>query len=313
MKTGQIVCIVVTNPVWQNSETGTAVFPTPLPCLRYAERVMGCYKHCCCQDCLGGDTSCKNWKINSCRSVMMCAKKQADTVNNSDGTEVKDQRCSLVSKFSLLNKYLIFSRQSSRRSTFNILFRWRPLEAVASVPGWPAGWSALAQTHWHHSSSLIHFSMQRATELPMGESFSLKVGCSWLRKRMHWFYSYVPNSEKFHMNLMRRLPSPSFTLPVFVYSARHAALLFPSVVSTMSNSSSSSLPSCARILYLPHISDLVISLLLVSVGHFGGEFLSVLPGLYLAESAVATAASICLPVSHVLSFCGPVWSPPAWE
>lgn len=66
---------------------------------------------------------------------MMCAKKQADTVNNSDGTEVKDQRCSLVSKFSLLNKYLIFSRQSSRRSTFNILFRWRPLEAVASVPG----------------------------------------------------------------------------------------------------------------------------------------------------------------------------------
>lgn len=187
MKTGQIVCIVVTNPVWQNSETGTAVFPTPLPCLRYAERVMGCYKHCCCQDCLGGDTSCKNWKINSCRSVMMCAKKQADTVNNSDGTEVKDQRCSLVSKFSLLNKYLIFSRQSSRRSTFNILFCWRPLEAVASVPGWPAGWSALAQTHWHHSSSLIHFSMQRATELPMGESFSLKVGCSWLRKRMHWF------------------------------------------------------------------------------------------------------------------------------
>lgn len=98
----------------------TAVFPTPLPCLRYAERVMGCYKRCCCQGCLGGDASCKSWKINSCRSVMMCAKNRADTANNSDGTEVKDQRCSLVSKFSLLNKYLIFSRQSSRRSTFNI-------------------------------------------------------------------------------------------------------------------------------------------------------------------------------------------------
>ena len=102
-------------------------------------------------------------------------------------------------------------------------------------------------------------------------------------------------------------PDEEVTFPVFHFACvcllcRHAALLFPSVVSTMSNSSSSSLLSCARILYRPLIWDLVISLLLVSVGHFGGEFLSVLPGLYLAVSAVATVASICLPVSRVLSF-----------
>lgn len=37
-------------------------------------------------------------------------------------------------------------------------------------------------------------------------------------------------------------------------------------------------------------------------GTFWGEFLSVLPGLFLVVSAVATVAGICSPVTHVLSF-----------
>lgn len=37
-------------------------------------------------------------------------------------------------------------------------------------------------------------------------------------------------------------------------------------------------------------------------GTFWGEFLSVLPGLFLAVSAVATVAGICWPVTHVSSF-----------
>lgn len=54
--------------------------------------------------------------------------------------------------------------------------------------------------------------------------------------------------------------------------------------------------SCALVLYLLLISYRIISLLLVSVGLFVVNF-----GLFLAVSAVATVAKVCLLVSHVSS------------
>lgn len=173
----------------------------------------------------------------------------------------------------------------------------------------------LAQIHWHHSSPLIRFSIHCAIELRMGDPFPARLsvagresGCTLFLIRchsLHWNHRRCKLFPQEYVSFPPWFRPLSLCFCLFVLPDMWQCFFQRKLwnVQLQLQTLLLSCMSCALVLYLLLISDRIISLLLVSVRLFVVNF-----GLFLAVSAVATVAKVCLLVSHVSSWS---WSPPA--
>lgn len=155
--------------------------------------------------------------------------------------------------------------------------------------------------------------MQCATELPMGQSFSLKVGCSWLEKvdalnlfirTKQWNVSHEPDEE--------------VTFPVF-----HSAcvcLLCPSCCAAFSKCGLHNVK--LQLLFSPVLRSHPVSVAQFRPCNFPAACICGTCRRWISVSSsriIFGWVSGCHSGEHLfasqsrLVLCGPVWSPPAWE